>query len=67
MKTIVNWKIQIMEDTIHDRLKLKPGMIIQESFESIVKHKLDFTHDQSGKYAQMHLKEDNIFNLADGC
>jgi len=49
----------IIEEAIHDRLKAKPGMTIRESFESDVERQLNLARDQSGQYAQKHLKEDN--------
>lgn len=40
-------------------MKAKPGMTIRESFESDVERQLNPACDQSGQYAQKHLKEDN--------
>ena len=50
---------EIIEEATHDRLKAKPGMTIRESFESDVERQLNLARDQSGQYAQKHLKEDN--------
>ena len=61
-QTIVDRKSQvarIIDDATHDRLKPKPGMTIRESFESMVERELNLARDQSGQYAQKHLKEDN--------
>ncbi|KAI6151180.1 RNA polymerase II largest subunit [Pisolithus tinctorius] len=51
-------KVEIINDAYRNHLKVMPGMIIQESF-SIVEHELSLGHDQSGRYAQEHLKEDD--------
>ncbi|KAI6141162.1 RNA polymerase II largest subunit [Pisolithus tinctorius] len=51
-------KVEIIDDAYHNRLKVMPGMIIQESF-SIVERELSLGRDQSGRYAQEHLKEDD--------
>jgi DNA-directed RNA polymerase II subunit RPB1 len=50
---------EIIEEATHDRLKAKPGMTIRESFESDVERQLNLARDESGQYAQKHLKEDN--------
>ena len=50
---------QFIDDATHNRLKAAPGMMIRESFESLVKRQLNLTHNTSGQYAQKHLKEDN--------
>ncbi|TFK38673.1 hypothetical protein BDQ12DRAFT_683152 [Crucibulum laeve] len=50
---------KIIDDATHDRLKAMPGMTIRESFESLVERRLNLARDQSGQYAQKHLKEDN--------
>ena len=59
-------KVKVAEITAeaidtHDRLKAKPGMTIREPFEtrSGVERQLNLARDQSGQYAQKHLKEDN--------
>jgi DNA-directed RNA polymerase II subunit RPB1 len=49
----------IIDQATHDRLKAKPGMTIRESFESDVERELNLARDESGQYAQKHLKEDN--------
>ncbi|KAF9007912.1 beta and beta-prime subunits of DNA dependent RNA-polymerase [Cyathus striatus] len=43
---------EIIDDATHDRLKASPGMTILE-------RQLNLARDQSGQYAQKHLKEDN--------
>jgi DNA-directed RNA polymerase II subunit RPB1 len=50
---------EAIEEATHDRLKAKPGMTIRESFKSDVERQLNLAHDQSGQYAQKHLKDDN--------
>jgi DNA-directed RNA polymerase II subunit RPB1 len=50
---------KITQDAYHDRLKAQPGMTIRESFESKVERELNLARDDSGQYAQKHLKEDN--------
>jgi len=50
---------EIIDKATHDRLKAKPGMTIRESFESSIERELNLARDQSGQYAQKHLKEDN--------
>ncbi|KAI6158211.1 hypothetical protein BKA82DRAFT_4010314 [Pisolithus tinctorius] len=45
-------------DTFSGPKVVMPGMIIQESF-SIVERELSLGRDQSGRYAQEHLKEDD--------
>ncbi|EIN13283.1 beta and beta-prime subunits of DNA dependent RNA-polymerase [Punctularia strigosozonata HHB-11173 SS5] len=50
---------KITQDAYHDRLKPQPGMTIRESFESKVERELNLARDDSGQYAQKHLKEDN--------
>jgi hypothetical protein len=50
---------EIIEEATHDRLKAKPGTTIRESFESDVERQLNLARDQSGQYAQKHLKQDN--------
>jgi DNA-directed RNA polymerase II subunit RPB1 len=49
----------IIEEATQDRLKMKPGMTLRESFESSVETVLNKARDTSGQYAQKHLKEDN--------
>ncbi|KAG6853308.1 DNA-directed RNA polymerase II subunit rpb1 [Blastosporella zonata] len=49
----------IIDNAYHDRLKAAPGMTIRESFESLVERSLNLARDNSGQYAQKHLKEDN--------
>lgn len=61
-QTIAERKVnvaKVIEDATQDRLKAKPGMTIRESFESMVERELNLARDQSGQYAQKHLKEDN--------
>ncbi len=54
---------KVIEDATQDCLKGKPGMTIHELFESVFEsvfeQELILARDQSGQYAQKHLKEDN--------
>ncbi len=62
-QTIAERKVNIakvIEDATQDQLKAKPGMTIRESFESMVERELILARDQSGQYAQNHLKEENM-------
>jgi DNA-directed RNA polymerase II subunit RPB1 len=61
-QTIAERKVnvtKVIEDATQDLLKTKPGNAIRESFESMVERELNLARDQSGQYAQNHLKEDN--------